>query len=90
MDCGDSFEKGLNLCKIGLARCETDRSKPILQSLQILILVDNEEPVQTWCLQEDDFTLRQGLPIFLQDLTYVDYVLLLLVSSDLRADGLDG
>ena len=85
----DSLIESLNLCEIGLPSCETHRTKSILESFKILVLVDDEESIESWGLQEDDLALCQVFVVLPQDLSDVDDVLLLLVSPDLRPDGLD-
>ncbi len=47
---------GLHFSKIRFFCCHTNRSKPILQALQIFILIDYKKSIESWCLQEDDLT----------------------------------
>jgi hypothetical protein len=53
----DAVEHCLNLREIRLLGRHAHRSQLVLQSIEILVFVDNEQAIQTGRLQEDEFAL---------------------------------
>lgn len=61
----DDLKQGFNFCEVGLLRSYADRSQLILHPLQVFVLVDHEQSIESWSLKEDNLALLQVFVMFL-------------------------
>ena len=61
----DYLKQGFNLGEVGLLGSHADGSKLVLHSLQIFVLVDHKETIESWSLKEDHLAFLQILVVLL-------------------------